>query len=259
MIGIEANTAIAEAETGNDNAGLVRRILAGEDGAFAQLMRRHNQRLFRTARSIVGNPTDAEDVVQEAYLKAYRSLSRFEGRSSLSTWLVRITVNEALTRVERARRVVSLHSQTRERDEVPDDAAVRATGWLGDNRRGPEQAAGDRELGAALSRAIDALPEPLRVVFVLRGVEAMSVEETADCLGLSPQAVRVRLHRARSALRGEIDQTLTEESRQLFSFGSEHCDRLVGRVLTRVLELPWHALGLEPASRRGWADVPKML
>jgi RNA polymerase sigma-70 factor (ECF subfamily) len=234
------NTQIAEAHSPSsqanraDDAALVQRILAGDEQGFELLMRRYNQLLFRAARAIVGNAADAEDVVQEAYLSAFRALSRFEGRSRLATWLVRIVVNEARTRARRNSRIVPLESVTSGGDAVPNAASARAAGWLGSSTRGPEDALGDRQLRTTLSDAVDRLPEPLRTVFVLRCVEGMDGTQTADCLQLSDEAVRVRLHRARAALRAHIDETLGEESRRLFSFGNQRCDRIVALVISRL-------------------------
>ena len=218
----------------SDDAALVKRILSGDEHAFELLMRRHNQTLFRAARGIMHDATDAEDVVQEAYVKAFRSLRNFEGRSSLATWLVRIVINEARTRVRRQSRTVSLESAPMVDGDLPEDASLEATGWLSTSRRGPEDAVGNAELGNALSRAVDRLPDSLRTVFVLRCVEGMNVAETAECLDLTEEVVRVRLHRARAVLRADIDKTLSEEARRLFSFGQERCDKLVARVLERL-------------------------
>lgn len=222
----------AEAKPLDDE--LIDRVLAGDEAAFELVMRRHNQLLFRTARSIVASDWDAEDVVQEAYLKAFRSLGGFERRSSLATWLVRITVHEALTRTARAQRVGALAAVSAREGEVADDAAVRATGWLGDRRRRPEDAAADAELRALLARAVERLPESLRIVFVLREVEGLGVAEIADGLELSAEAVRVRVHRARVALQADIDASVTRETRRLYSFGHERCDRLVTHVLEQL-------------------------
>jgi RNA polymerase sigma-70 factor, ECF subfamily len=216
-----------------EDTALVQRILAGDETAFELLMRRHNQLLFRTARAVVRDADEAEDIVQEAYLKAYCALDRYEGRSKLATWLVRITMNEALNRAMRAKRVVSLPG-IEGGDDAADDGPARSSAWHGESRRRPEEAAGDSELRAVLTDAVDRLPESLRAVFVLRGVEQLSVEETAECLDLSAEAVRVRFHRARNALRDEIDRSVTEESRRLFAFGNERCDRVVERTLMRI-------------------------
>jgi RNA polymerase sigma-70 factor (ECF subfamily) len=213
---------------------LVERILAGDEQAFELLMRRYNQLLFRAARSIVRNDADAEDVLQEAYMNAFRALAGFEGRSTLATWLVRIVINEARTRARRESRIVPLDSVGGLDDNIPNAALARAAGWLGNLPRAPDRSAGDGQLRAVLSGAIDRLPESLRTVFMLRSVEEMDVAQTAECLGLSDEAVRVRLHRARAVLREQIDCSIGVESRRLFSFGHERCDRIVATVLSRV-------------------------
>ena len=230
---VEAGTSSSQPNKADD-AVLVQRILAGDEQGFELLMRRYNQLLFRAARAIVRNAADAEDVVQEAYASAFRALGRFEGRSTLATWLVRIVINEARTRARRDSRIVPLESVAGVDGEVPNVASARAAGWLGSSTRGPEDAAGDRQLRTTLSEAVDRLPESLRTVFVLRCVEGMDGAQTANCLNVSDELVRVRLHRARAALREHIDRSLGEESRRLFSFGHERCDRMVALVLNRI-------------------------
>jgi len=215
---------------------LVHRILAGDEDAAELLMRRHNQLLFRVARSIVRDSAEAEDVLQDAYVSAFSALGRFEGRSSLATWLARIVANKARSRVQRQRRNVPLAVHADLDGNVANDDSVKAAGWLGDVRRGPEEAAGDGELRAMLAEAVDRLPEPLRTVFVLRCAEGMNAAETAECLDVSAEVVRVRLHRARAALRADIDRSLDQEARQLFAFGLDRCDRIVARVLDRLRE-----------------------
>lgn len=215
----------------DDDATLAARIVAGDEQACELLMRRHNQRMFRVARSILGDSAEAEDVLQDAYLRAFRAMPRFEGRSRLSTWLLHIVVNAARTRARRNGRLEGLESVTDDDGQVADSRA-----WLSEGRQDPERTAGSRELRALLSDAVARLPESLRTVFVLRCVEGMDVAETADSLDLSHEAVRVRLHRARAMLRGDLDATIDRESRDLYAFGNEHCDRLVAAVLARLRE-----------------------
>ncbi|HYC57795.1 MAG TPA: RNA polymerase sigma factor [Candidatus Binatia bacterium] len=217
-----------------DDDALVARIVAGDGQAFELVMRRYNQLLFRAARSIVRTDADAEDVMQEAYVKAYRAMAGFQGRSSLATWLIRIVVNEAIGRARRQSRIVSIEAVASRDGDVADDVHARSSGWLGGAVRRPEQYAADIELGQLLSAAVDDLPDSLRSVFVLRSVEGMSVAETAAALDVSAEVVRARLHRARAMLRTKIDQGLREEARTLYSFGHERCDRIVALVLGRV-------------------------
>lgn len=200
---------------------IVQRVLNGDRASFERILRRYNQRLYRVARSILGSDRDAEDVVQEAYLNAYRHLAEFAGRSSFATWLTRIAVHEASARRRRQRRVrlVEWHAvEALTMDSSPEADAVAST----------------QELGAVLREAIDELPAEYRVVFTLRLVEELSTEDTAVCLGLSPANVKVRLHRARARLRETIERRLGEDVRRLYQFDGERCDRIVRSVMSRL-------------------------
>jgi len=265
---VSENTGRADGFTcrASDDELLVQRIVAGEGEAFELVMRRYNQLLFRAARAVVRNDAEAEDVVQEAYVKAFGALDRFESRSSLGTWLVRIVVNEARTRLRRTARLVPLAAVThagREAREGSDDAFADRNVGLSDSSRGPEDAVSDAELRNVLAEAVDHLPDTLRAVFVLRCVQGLSVAETAACLDLSPESVRIRLYRARAWLREDIDRTLTRDARRLFSFGHEHCDRVVARVLERMHREvraqapgPWRGSSASsPSKTRGHLDV----
>jgi RNA polymerase sigma-70 factor (ECF subfamily) len=203
---------------------IVRRVLAGDTASFELLMRRYNRLLFRVARSIVGNDSEAEDVLQEAYLRAFEHLDRFEGRSLFSTWLTKIAVHEATGRRRKQRRL---------RLVAPGDAGEDPVVSYPVDRDGLEEAS-LKELRHLLAAAVDALPAELRVVFTLRMVERLSTEQTAECLDLTPSNVKVRLHRARAALQRWIDQRIGEESRRLYAFDGEHCDRVVRSVLERL-------------------------
>jgi RNA polymerase sigma-70 factor (ECF subfamily) len=164
--------------------GLVERVRAGDAAAFELIMRRHNRRLFRLARSVMRNAAEAEDVVQETYLRAFAKLDDFKGPDGLSAWLARIAYNEALGRVRGRNRVVALH------DYVSDGAGaadVGAVDTMTSRPPDPELLAGNGELRRMLEDAIDAMPEDFRAVFVLRTVEGMSVIETADALSIAPQ------------------------------------------------------------------------
>jgi len=198
---------------------VVARVRAGEGALFELLMRRHNQRVFRAARAVLRDDGEAEDVVQDAFVRAYRALDGFEGRAAFATWLTRIAVNEALAR-RRAR--------------IRTRPALEPAMSLPASTPDPERDAGDAELGRLLTAAVDGLPESLRVVFVLRDVEGLDTAETASCLDLSQAAVKVRLHRARHALRVELDRRLGAETRALFGFGAARCDRAVAAVLARL-------------------------
>lgn len=213
-----------------DDGNLAHRVLAGETAAFELLMRRHNRRLYRVARSLLRDAAEAEDALQDAYLAAYRSLAGFRGEASLATWLTRVVANECTARLrKRARRdniipILSAHELPMELEDETMDRTAR-------DDDSPEQATARAELGALLERKIDALPDAFRVVFVLRCVEELSVEETAASLGLPEATVRTRLFRARGLLRESLAQELDMAERDVFNFDGERCDRIVARVL----------------------------
>lgn len=210
---------------------LIVRARKGEAASFEKLMRRYNQRVFRAARSVLRNDTEAEDVVQETFVRAYRHLADFEERASLATWLTRIAVHEALARVRRSRLFGALDGG-RDRQE-------RGSSQVESTQPGPEEQASSRELRSILTAAIDSLPEGLRMVFVLREVEGLSTLEACEILQLSTEAVRVRLHRARVALRRYMEKQLGEEVQGLFAFAGTRCDAMVARVFQK-LGLPLH-------------------
>lgn len=203
---------------------LVERIRAGESRLYAIIMRRYNQRLYRCARSIVRDEVEAEDVVQQAYVSAYQSLDRYRGGSKLGTWLARITINEALGRIRRNRRLQPLPESP-----VSEEAALHAV-THGD----PESGASRGEIAELLEETIDELPESYRVVVVMRDVDGMSTAETAEALDMSPENVRVRLHRARGLLRQALYERVRSNAREAFGFAGERCDRIVRRVFERI-------------------------
>jgi RNA polymerase sigma-70 factor (ECF subfamily) len=216
------------------DAELAARIASGDMLALQHLMRRHNQTLYRTARSILKDDAEAEDAVQEAYVLAYRAMDRFRGDAKLSTWLIRIAVNVAI------RRARKLHRSAEVIDLVGDPADLRGTGENTEvdmRERSPEQqesSALRAETRRLIEDKINRLPDAFRTVFVLRAVEEMSVEETAVCLGIPEATVRTRYFRAkgllREALAREIDFTLGEA----FSFAGDRCDRIVAGVLRQL-------------------------
>jgi RNA polymerase sigma-70 factor (ECF subfamily) len=204
------------------------RVQAGDLAPYEILMRRHNQKLYRAVRAVLRDESEVEDVVQEAYVSAYRHLAAFEGRARFSTWLVRITVNAALDRRRRRARVVAL-------DPVLEDQLAAEDGLSsGGADDDPERQSARRELACLLERAIDALPEPFRLVYVLRDVEGLSTQETAESLELEPNTVKTRLHRARSLLRDGLYRHLDRGALETFPFGGERCDRIVAAVLERL-------------------------
>jgi len=197
--------------------------------AFEQLMREHNRLLFRAARAILRDDAEAEDAVQEAWLRAYRSLDGFRGDAKLSSWLVRIVVNEALGRLrKRARRaeVVPLHGGAAEGERQPEVAMHE--------HDGPEHLTGRGEIRRLLEAKIDALPEAFRVVFVLRAVQELSVEEAAAALQIPEATVRTRFFRARSLLREALSQEIDLAFGGAFDIGGRRCDRIVAGVMARL-------------------------
>jgi len=201
---------------------LVRRVLSGEAACFELLMRRNNQRLFRTVRSVVTDNDEAEDVMQEAYVAAFTHLRQFAGRSQFSTWLTRIALNEAFARTKRTKRLTTL-------DEVSGEEASMSS-----TAQGPEQRASERELGVILEDAVDSLPEPFRTVFVLRSVEQLSVAETSEVLDIPEETVKTRLHRARNQLRHLLTERVGAQLPRLYDLHLSRCDRIVARVSARL-------------------------
>ncbi len=208
---------------------VVARVLAGDTACFEIIMRRYNQRLYRVARSILHDEHEAEDVMQDTYVRAYQHLRQFEGRAKFSTWLTRIAVHEALARVRRRQRFAELEP-AHDRKEDPMDSILSKD-------LSPEQAASTGELGRLLERAIDSLPETYRAVFMLRDVEEMSTEEAAASLEISQENVKTRLHRARAMLRRELYQRAGAGSSSAFQFMGTRCDRVVERVFQRIAGL----------------------
>jgi len=198
---------------------VVARVRAGDHRFFEVIMRRHNQRIYRAVRSITGSDEEAEDVMQDAYVRAYEHLDQFEGRARFATWLTRIAVYEALARRRRDTRHVDIE------DVLPTLAA---------RGHGPEQKATDRELAAVLEEAIDDLTPPFRQVFMLREVEGLSTAETAQCLGIPAETVKTRLHRARGLLRRRLWARAGGLVGDVFQFGARRCDRVVAGVLARL-------------------------
>lgn len=205
---------------------VVARVLAGDVSLFEILMRRYNQRLFRVARSILADDAEAEDVMQEAYMRAFRELARFRGEALFSTWLTRIACYEALARARKGKRLVRLVPEAG--GEPPDPPSEVL---------GPERELENRELQNVLREAVEVLPDPLRAVFCLREIEGLSTEETAEALGLTTENVRVRLHRAKRSLRQTLDQRIGREVRRLYLFAGPRCDRIVDNVFARIFKL----------------------
>ncbi|WP_242346329.1 RNA polymerase sigma factor [Anaeromyxobacter terrae] len=210
---------------GGSDEDVVRRVLAGDAPSFEILMRRHNQRVYRAIRAVLRRDSaDVEDAMQQTYLQAYRALAAFEGTSSFATWLTRIALNAALAVVRRRQRVDALELSA-EVDEMA----------RGAREEGPEDRAARSEAAELLERAVGRLSDDHRVVFMLREVEQLSTAETAEALELSEENVKVRLHRARLALREILAEEVGEAAPQAFTFLAPRCDRVVRAVLSGIL------------------------
>ena len=214
---------IAESETISDEE-IIARVCGGEIDFFEILMRRYNQRLYRAARAITGDAAEAEDVMQDAYVRAYTHLGQFQGRAKFSTWLTRIAVNEAAARIRRNRRFAQIDAEEKE---------VNMISTIPD----PEQNLLTKTLGEILESSIDRLPPNYRSVFMLRAVEGMSARETADSLEISEETVRVRLHRARVFMRRAIYAQTGAATSEAFRFNGNRCDRMVSNVYERINNL----------------------
>lgn len=216
----------------SSDAELVDLAIAGHDAAFSQIMRRHNRLLFRTARGILKNDDDTQDALQEAYLRAWRALASFRSDARLSTWLVRIVVNEALGRLRRSgvqpAQVLPLNATIDPDDETP-EMQMQANP---DDQ--PEPTAVRAQIRQQIEARIDSLPDSFRSVFMLRGVEELSVEETALALDIPEATVRSRFFRARGILREGLSRDIDMAIGDAFSFAGARCDRIVEGVLARI-------------------------
>lgn len=208
---------------------LVSRVLAGENAEFETLMRRNNRRVYRVARAVLHDDAEAEDVAQEAYVRAYQHLDQFQGRSSFATWLISIAFHEALARVRKSAR----HQEIDAMDESSRDSLPE----LSVRNSSPEQDASTSEIASLLEDSIDTLPDKYRQVFMLRDVEEMSTADTAACLGISEENVKIRLYRARALMRKKLYARAGAKNSAAFQFMGERCDRLVHTVMTRIARL----------------------
>lgn len=203
---------------------LVRRALAREGNAFRTIMKTHNQRLYRIARGVVRNDAEAEDIVQEAYVRAFAHLDAFRGESSLATWLSRIVINEALGRLRKKRRTVAM----------PENPQAEIIQFPLNPSDDPERTMAQRQILSLVERATDGLPDVYRSVFVARVIEGLSIEETADLLGVRPETVKTRLHRARVLVRKALDDQIGPVLLDAFPFAGRRCDRLTSAVMQRL-------------------------
>lgn len=203
---------------------IVNRVVAGEAALFEILMRRHNQRIYRIVRGILDDDGESEDVMQDAYVRAYQHLAQFEGRSTFITWLSRIAMHEAFSRAQRRKR------QT----ELDPDQAFSDMNLAWQAQDNPERNAANRELHAALESAILSLGPKYRSVMMMRDVEEMLTAETAQALEISEESVKVRLHRARGLVRRALFRQSGQCAADLFTFGAARCDRVVAAVMARI-------------------------
>src|SRR3954464_14069166 len=217
------------AATGAADAELIQRARSRDETAVRSIMQANNRRLYRIARGILRNDSEAEDVVQETYVRAFTHLESFRGDSSLATWLARIAMNEALGRLRRERPGVewtSLPPGTLEAQIIQ----FPNSGSSGD----PEKTMAQREIQHVVEHAIDELPEPFRMVFITRVIEGMNVEETAAIPALKPETVKTRLHRARNLLRENVEKKIGPVVMEAFPFAGRRCERLTDAVLKRL-------------------------
>lgn len=213
-----------------DDAELVRRALAREPEAFRAIMQKHNQRLYRIARSVLRNSSDAEDAVQEAYVSAFTHLASYRGDSSLAAWLSRIVMNEALGRLRQKRPTVDLDTLE---SSPPREAEIIQFPRSNPNDD-PERTMAQRQILELVEKATDALPEVYRLVFVSRVIEGMSVEETAELLDIKPETVKTRLHRARQFVRDQLNKQIGPVLMDAFPFAGRRCERMTDAVMKRL-------------------------
>lgn len=218
----------------DSEAALIAAAQGGDAAAFEAIMRTHNRLLFRTARAILRNEADAEEIVQEAYLKAFLNLERFAGESRIETWLVKIAVNEALGRLRRRMPAATVSEAAITEAQMSARSGIHIPALTPPPAASPEAAAAQGEVRQLLEAAIDALPQAQRTVFMLRAVEEFSTEDTADCLGIPPDTVKTRLHRAKLQLRRSLQRSAAAALADTFPFAGARCDRIVAAVMTRL-------------------------
>lgn len=206
---------------------LVQKLREKDQPAIRAVIQRHNKRLYRIARSILRDDAEAEDALQEAYLKAFTHIDAFRGDASIGTWLCRIVMNEALGRLRQRRPTVDWTQM----DEIEMPSADIIHLPVSSSRPDPERSAAQHQIQNLLEQAIDQLPEQFRIVLVARVVEEMSVEETAELLGLRPETVKTRLHRARRLLRPALEAQIGPLFMDVFPFEDPRCERVADNVV----------------------------
>jgi RNA polymerase sigma-70 factor, ECF subfamily len=211
---------------GPTDEALAERARAGERAAFELLMRRNNRRVYRTVRAVLREGAEIEDAMQDAYVSAFTHMDQFQGSARWSTWLCRIAYNEALARVRRRKRFVSI--------DAHDEEGMRDTEPPRTSTPDPERTAGDRELARVVEVAIDRLPDIYRSVLLLRQIDGLAVADTAEILDVAEEVVKTRLHRARALLRAEIEERIGAGLDEAYAFDARRCDRVVAAVLARL-------------------------
>jgi RNA polymerase sigma-70 factor (ECF subfamily) len=210
---------------------LVERCRHRDEAAVRALTTRHNRRLFRIARGILRDDAEAEDVVQDTYVRAFTGLEGFRGDASFATWITRIAMNEALGRLRKRRPTVEWVEDGEDRVDV-----ARAMAPLPSATRDPERTMADRQMHDLLESAIDRLPDAFRTVFIARMVEGLTIDETADLFGIRPETVKTRVHRARLRLRHDLDRQLRPMLSGAFPFDGARCARLTEAVVRAVVK-----------------------
>jgi RNA polymerase sigma-70 factor (ECF subfamily) len=229
----QAKVTTAPLTAATDDGELLERARRRDEQAFRLIMQRNNRRLYRIARGILRNDSEAEDVVQETYYRAFAHLDEFRAESSLATWLARIAFNEALGRLRHRRPTVDWTAleNTQSESQIFDSQVIA---FPLQHQIDPERTMAQRQMQRFVEQAIDGLPEDFRIVLVTRTIEGMSVEETARLLDLRPETVKTRLHRARRLLREALDKQAAGLLTDAFPFGAGRCERMTERVLARL-------------------------
>lgn len=207
---------------------IVDQVRNGTTALYELIVRRYNQRLYRVARAILRDDAEAEDVMQEAYVRAFQHLNQFEGRAPFASWLTRIAVHEALARLRSRQKIQQF-------DEPGDDAEMEVA--IVEKSPDPEQQTSNQELARLLEQELLQLPEQYRTVMMLRDVEDLSTAETAEALGLTEENVKVRLHRGRSMMRRNLTERIGVRAKEAFPFMGARCDRVTSAVLQRIAAL----------------------
>lgn len=219
----------ARSETQQSENALVRAAQARQPEAIRTIIECYNQRLYRLARAIVRNDADAEEVLQEAYMRAFSGIGSFRGEATLATWLSRITINEALGRLRRKRRKERFDAEFAGQDRaqiIPFPSMSSSDD--------PERSMAQRQILQIVEQASDNLPEVYRVVFVARVIEGLSIEETAKILDLLPATIKTRLHRARALIRQDLEAQIGPLLLEAFPFAGRRCERLTDAVLAKL-------------------------